>query len=442
MKVKKLLMVTAACLAAAMTWGKEFSLDLRAPTPGTSGRAARAKLASSLASTEDGALRRVDLAAGAAGVGVVSVGDKLSVRLFDDVAVDLVLKQKMPSPLGGDVFLAEVSGYEGLQTAVVLRTDEGLTVDVQDYRNGKVYKVISTDAGVTVQEVEAKGGTCGCDTLTPPVPARKASAKASLSGGVVSDSGGKTCVDILVAYDQNAATWAINNGGGITNFAQMSVQKMNTVLANNGLDAYFRFRLVGVARVSDWSDNLEYALDDVLLGNGEWASVQTARDEVGADIVTVLIDTGSDIGTTGLGSSLKTMDFEWFADYAYNVCAIRSVAQSHTMTHEVGHNMGCGHSDAQATDPGPQLYFYSAGYYFTAGGEKYHTVMAYGTEGPGGIEAPFFSSPDSTYKGVAVGDYYHDNSWTLYNTYAAVSQWRAEKGSEIGGGGDVPLEPL
>ena len=440
MKVKQLLVLTAACLAVAMTRAKDFSLDLRAPKTVTNGRAMRAGSSVLPAFAGSGALRKVDLAVGASDVGAVNVGDKLSLTLFDDVKVDLVLKQRMPSPLGGDVFLAEVSGYEGLQNAVVLRTAERLTVDIQDYRNRKVYKVISTEAGVTVQEVEAKGGTCGCDALTPPVVTGTASPKASVLDDVVSNSGDKTCVDILVAYDQNAATWAIANGGGVTNFAQMAVQKMNTVLANNGLDAYFRFRLVGVARVADWSDNLEYTLQDVLLGNGEWASVQDARDEVGADIVSVLIDTGSEVGTTGLGCSLKTTDFGSFADSAYNVCAIRSVAQSHTMTHEVGHNMGCGHSNVQSTSPGPQLYSYSSGYYFAVGGEKYHTVMAYGTEGPGGIEVPFFSSPFSTYKGVTVGDDNHNNSLTLYCTYEVASKWRAEKGSEIGG--DVPLEPL
>ena len=442
MKLKKLLVLTAACLAAAMTWGKNFSLDLRAPKEVVIGRAMRAESSVPPAFSGSGALRKANLDVGAADVGVVNVGDKLSLTLFDDVEIDLVLRQKMPSRLGGDVFLAEVSGYEGLQNAVVLRTAEGLTVDIQDYRNRKVYKVISTEAGVTVQEVEAKGGTCGCDALTPPVLTGKASAKASVLDDVVPNSGDKTCVDILVAYDKNAATWAIGNGGGVTNFAQMAVQKMNTVLANNGLDGYFRFRLVGVVSVSEWSDNLGDTLFDVMAGNGGWAPIQAAREEVGADIVTVLIDTGSEVGTTGLGMSLTTTDFASFADYAYNVCAVRSVAQSHTMTHEVGHNMGCGHSDVQPTDPGPQLYSYSAGYYFTAGGEQYHTVMAYGTEGPGGADAPFFSSPYSTYKGVAVGDASHDNSSTLYNTYAAASQWRAEKGSEIGGDGGVPLEPL
>ncbi len=66
--------------------------------------------------------------------------------------------------------------------------------------------------------------------------------------------------------------------------------------------------------------------------------------------------------------------------------------------------------------------------------------MAYGTEGPGGTEVPYFSSPDYTYKNVAVGNVSHDNTLTLSRTFAAVAQWRDEKGSEIGG--SATSEPL
>ena len=119
-----------------------------------------------------------------------------------------------------------------------------------------------------------------------------------------------------------------------------------------------------------------------------------ARDEVGADIVTVLVDTGTYEGTTGMGWSLMTTRFESFSEIAYNCCAVRSVARSHTMTHEVGHNMGCGHATAQRSSPGPQLYSYSAGYYFTGvDDERYCTIMAYEIEGPGGEQIPYFSSP-------------------------------------------------
>ena len=385
---------------------------------------------------DDGALRSFDLDAGVADVGEIAVGDELAFTLFDDVAITLELKEKMPSPLGGDVFIAEASGYEGVKNAVVLRTADGLVVDVHDYLRKRVYKVLSTPSGVAVQEIEAKGrGKCGCDTLRPRIsedaqPVAKAkSARRLLSAGAED-----TYVDILVAYEQNASTWVKSYGGGMTNFAQTAVQKMNAALANVGLDTSFRFRLVGVMEVGASSASLEEALNSASGGVREWNAVRLMRNKAGADIVAVLVDTGSAYGMVGLGFSLESDNFSSFSGSAYNACSIRSVAQSHTMTHEVGHNMGCGHSDVQETQPGPQLYDYSAGYYFSADGENFHTIMAYDGDGPGGSEVPYFSSPNHAWRGVAVGDASHDNARTLANTFAVAAGWRDSPGGEISGG--------
>ena len=441
--MKKLVMMAAAgCLAAFASWGRSFSIDLRQPAARTGARAVANFNVVSSEVGDSGFIRRVDLEALRADVGAVEVGDELSFALFDDVTVTLTLKSRMPSPLGGDVFLAEASGYEGVKNAVVMRTADGLTVDIQDYLNKKVYKVISTVSGVTVQEMESMGVGCGCDALEPPASGRRAEARRCMENRVAA-ANGNVFVDILVAYDSNAKTWANDNGGGITNFAQMAVQKMNTVLANNDLDGYFRFRLVGVVCVDEWSSDLYYALEDATDGNPGWDPIMDARDEVGADIVTVLVDTGTYEGTTGMGWSLMTTRFESFSEIAYNCCAVRSVARSHTMTHEVGHNMGCGHATAQRSSPGPQLYSYSAGYYFTGvDDERYCTIMAYEIEGPGGEQIPYFSSPAHFYAGVAVGDAAHDNRLTLQNTYVAASKWRDARGGEIDDGGDVPSTPL
>ena len=447
---KKLTVIALAAGVVFAAYGRSISLDLRNTGQGN----ARAKLLAAAPAQDEGALRSFDLDAGAADVGAVTLGDDLTFTLFDDVVLTLTLKEKMPSPLGGEVFLAEAAGYEGIKTAVVLRTADGLTIDVQDFRNKKYYKVLSMPDGVKVREVEAKGGACGCDTRTPAIAPTRGSARkvsANVSSAPVAKAhqvvsanvAEETFVDILVAFDGNAVSWARNNGG-LTNFAQTAVQKMNLALVNTGLDASFRFRLVGVVGVAATSYSLNDALDAAVYGRNGWDAIGEKREKVGADIVTVLVDTGSAYGTVGLGFSLHdASDIAGFSEIAYNACSIRSVAQSHTMSHEVGHNMGCGHGDIQTTDPGPQLYDYSAGYYFSAGGEGFHTIMAYDGEGPRGdeIEVPYFSSPQHKYRGVAVGDQTHDNTRTLANTFAAVAKWRAATGADIDDGGmDVPLE--
>ena len=168
------LVAVAAWAVCGPAWGTSFTRDLRNRRAGGT----RPRLAAA-AQEADGALRSFALGAGVADVGEVAVGDALTVTLFDDVTVSLVLKEKMPSPLGGDVFLAEAAGYEGVKNAVVMRTADGLVMDVQDYLRKRIYKVISTADGVRVQEIEAKErGMCGCDTLKPP---HSAGAKASAS---------------------------------------------------------------------------------------------------------------------------------------------------------------------------------------------------------------------------------------------------------------------
>jgi len=428
-------LVAVALLGCIPAWGRSVALDLRKPT--SQRRAVRLMAAAS--PQDDGTLRKVDLDAGSADVGDIDIGDELELTLFDDVKITLRLTDRSPSLLEGDVFLAEASGYDGVKNAVVLRTEEGLTVDIQDFLKDRVYKVLSTETGVTVQEIEPVKGATSYDIAVSPeeesesgevLPAKKSSIVSDVAA-LGASSGGTTYLDVLVAYDKNAASWANSNGGGINNFAQTAVAKMNTAIGNTGLQSYFQFRLVGVTTVNATSTDTLEALHAVHDQSSGWQTIASKRDEVCADIVSVLIDTGSAYGTVGYGYSLGSdSSVTWFESYAYNVSAIRSVNQSHTMTHEIGHNLGAGHSDMQKSSPGPQRYSYSAGYYFKGNdGVSYHTIMSYDSDGYGGsyTEAPLFSSPDHYYKGAKVGNATHDNTRTIRNTYSYAAQWRVRK---------------
>lgn len=156
----------AAIAAGTCANARDIALDLRAPSK--AGRRAMVKSAGFVKSAVESVQRASNLAAGATDVGEVATGDALSVTLFDDVTLDITLGEKMPSPLGGDVFLAGIDGKDGAKTAVVLRDETGLTIDVQDTRSGKVYKVVSTAEGVKVKEMKPEGEShCGCPKDTP-----------------------------------------------------------------------------------------------------------------------------------------------------------------------------------------------------------------------------------------------------------------------------------
>lgn len=419
--------VAAVLLGASEASGRNISLDLR-PV-----QTARTVLAAP-PSGQDGAIRSNRLDAGAADAGEVAVGDRLTCALFDDVAFELMLREKMQSPFESDAFLAEVSGYEGMKTAVVLRTAEGLTLDVQDFRNDKVYRVVSMPTCVKVSEiVPSRQDVCGCvapEAAGADMETQAASLKPSVRLKSTPDQV-DTCVDVLVAYDKNATAYA-DGEGGMTNFALVAVQKMNAALANTGLDEKFRFRLVGVCSLDVSAGGVGSALTALEADQEGWKKAKAVRDEVGADIVTTLIDNGTDSGNTGISEALEDISNATnFASKAYNVCTIRSVMRSHTMTHECGHLLGAGHAREQATERGPQCFDdYSAGYFFTAGGKAYATIMAYEHENPADentVKIPFFSSPLYTYEGVAVGTVSNDNTRTLADTFSFAVGWRKQE---------------
>ena len=319
------------------------------------------------------------------------------------------------------------------------------------------------------------GAIAACRTLRPDPAAWAERMERSASGStssprLLASNRAETLldvVDVLVAFDLSAQRWLSDNGKGTPEeYALNKVRDMNGCLANSYIDK-FKFRLAGVVRVGEDASLLRDAYGDVdlqsilvdhlvnergyVVASGEWAKVTDTREELGADIVSVLVDAG-DYGNIGLGFSLE--DSEWnvvsrnlalipeFGDWAYSVCSIRVVDLDHSMLHEIGHNMGCGHPNALCTFPGtmylgPQLYPYSAGYYAWIDGEGYYTIMGYNFGGllPDGsydphvrfTEMPCFSSPQLVYKGVSLGTTYNDNRQTLLNTYAYVAQYRASR---------------
>lgn len=427
--MNRYLSLALLALAAASAVASEIALDLRPRAVRTRGVAAPR---ATQTEEEAGTLRQTVLDAGAASTGSLAVGDVLRLSVYDDVTLSLTLVAREEAPLARASFQAEVSGANW-RDAVVTETDAGLLVTATDPASGLVYAVVSSDDRVTVREIDphalpvVDGGVRvpELDAVRDGVPTKRSAASTDQAS---------TVVDMLVAYDRPAAAWAKANGGGVTNLAQQCVARMNGALANNGLDAAFRFRLVGVMAVdADGNGNLNDTLDKVTQKTGAWAAVSAMRDAVGADVVSTMVDTGSAYGTTGLGWSLtQTTEsgMRNFSEHAYNVLSVRAAAQSHVMAHETGHNMGAGHADAQTSSPGPQSFIYSRGFYFTGTDKRaYHTVMAYNNDGYGNSydPAPLFSDPDNAWAGVPAGDETHDNAQVLARTYAVVAQFRAQK---------------
>ncbi len=240
-----------------------------------------------------------------------------------------------------------------------------------------------------------------------------------------------TTIDVMVLFDTKAKSWA-DSHGGMQNIAATAVAKMNAAAANSGISSLsfdlVHFQVMPYTTSSNGSTSLDNDLDMLGAAAGGLSAVPSLRTSYGADLVTLLVDTGKDYGYTGIAYMLSSRYGD--PNSAYSVCAIRSVALSHTLTHEIGHNLGAHHSKYQADSPGPNysLNSYSAGWYFTgAGGGDYHTIMAYGDDGYGNayVEAPYFSTPARTYYGGTVGHASHgDNARTITETMNVVAGYR------------------
>ena len=105
---------------------------------------------------------------------------------------------------------------------------------------------------------------------------------------------GPVNIDLLIVYDSRAALWAARNGG-VEDFAAKAVNRSNAALAKTGLDSLFSFRLVGVMTLATdcGTEITTNILESLQFGVGEFEGVAKKRNELGADIVSLFVDTGT-----------------------------------------------------------------------------------------------------------------------------------------------------
>ena len=431
------------CLFAARAEAREFTFDFSAP--------------------------QIDNAS--APVPAFAIGDTINLSLPEGrPSFSLRIVAAPPAGIAGQSYIAKDAQSQA--SAVVKPTKDGLRITVDDFEHQKIYSVRARSGSVetSVHDTSDSGadvcGTCaaagdGIVDAALPSSDNPASTMAS-SGRAVStkppQSGAhllarplgaanasfdiaehSPIVDILVAFDRGAKTWveAGNRipGDTIEEFAEYAVCKMNCVLRKSQLLDRFSYRLVGVVEVDDqWTTIKESGLLEKLRTRaGALSKIGQLRETYGADTITLLIDRDrNQSGTAGQGfefaSSYTAATFDK-DNYACNVCDVKTVHERYTMSHETGHNMGCGHSNRYASHPG--RYSYSYGYNFVdANNTNRYTIMAYDHTSPASgtyLPIPYFSTPDISPAeyGCALGEEgVNDNRRTLLNTHADIAGLR------------------
>jgi len=220
-------------------------------------------------------------------------------------------------------------------------------------------------------------------------------------------------IDIIAAY-----TPAAKNGQGGTNamnaLINLAVSESNTGYANS--DVLQRYRLVnapemvGYTEVADFVTNLNRFQSP---SDGFMDEVHTLRNQYGADACCLILN-GSQY--CGVAYGIMGAPSNGFAPLAFQVTARSCATGYYSFSHEFGHLFGCHHDKANG---GVAYYPYAYGWRTTSG--AWRTVMAYAP----GTRVNYFSNPNKTYGGEALGVVNQaENYRALNNNAPASSQWR------------------
>jgi hypothetical protein len=236
--------------------------------------------------------------------------------------------------------------------------------------------------------------------------------------------------DLLVVYTQRS----VNQAGGVATLEAKIVNAVaaaNAAYANSGIN--IRLNLVGMSLV-DYTEtgDMGTTLQRLrLYGDGYMDSVHALRNQLGADLVSLVSDESNYCGLAYVMTTVSTS----FASSAFSVVT-QSCFSQQTLAHEIGHNQGNAHDRPNGSQ---SAYPYSYGYrtcdnIAPTNGQKFRTVMGYPCSNVPRVN--YFSNPNVFYNGAPMGVAYEsnpsvaaDNARSMNNTAAVVAAFRTPPAS-------------
>eukprot|EP00752_Nemacystus_decipiens_P018442 g16533.t1 len=253
-------------------------------------------------------------------------------------------------------------------------------------------------------------------------------------------------IDVLVVYSASSLSRVV---GGVT-AAQMEslisdeIPTVNEAVTNSEIDLHYNLVHTALLPYAQASTSSLSELSTLR----ENSAVAAMRNQYSADLVLLV---GNFPGTCGLGSGAKvplvanrrnalnadgryalSNPQPWAESYAFSLIDARCFDGKST-THEIGHNMGCYHDEANnAADNLPNDY--SHGLRYCTGDVRFITVMAYYcylNPPPGFSWATpvasirYFSNPDVSYMNVPTGTAQANNAKVIRDNMGIISDFRA-----------------
>ena len=240
-------------------------------------------------------------------------------------------------------------------------------------------------------------------------------------------------IDIMVVYTPAAYEDAAVYFSGMENYIAYLVNEANTVLERS--QSYVSLNLVRsvlVNYVEDkaevWNDpdiglivkgSLEVALKQLSEIDGYMDEVHDWRNQYGADLVSLLVSRSTlRYSSTFAGFANQLDKVSGNPDEAFSVTAVEN--SNYTFIHEIGHNLGCGHSKYQVNYNYGGLFDYSYAWRWGS----YCSVMSY----PEGVytRTGIFSNPDVLDHNLPAGNPNEaDNARTIRETKHAAAAYRS-----------------
>ncbi len=334
---------------------------------------------------------------------------EVELNLFDDVQVVADVEQFEQHGPGTFTWKGRLRGVpEGHATFV---SSDGIVAGTV-FGDGAVYEVTyAGDGAYDIRELDP----AAFPSDDPPSDLDLSPVQSTQPASPVAAGDSAAQIDVMVVWTP-AAESAAGGVAAMRSLVDLAVSNANTAYANSGIST--RLRLVHKAQVP-YTESASISTDLSRLvsgGDGYLDSVQSLRDQYGADVVS-LFGSGytSSSGACGIGYLMSFVSTS-FASNAFNVVDYSCAAGNLSFAHEVGHNEGMHHDPANAS--GTPAYSYSYGYVDPSC--AFRTVMAYG----GCQRVTQFSSPNVLYNGRVTGTSTQNNALTLNNTAATVSNFR------------------
>ncbi|WP_414717175.1 M12 family metallo-peptidase [Tahibacter sp.] len=293
---------------------------------------------------------------------------------------------------------------DAMNSVMLVRNGDKITGNVRVM--GQLYKIRPLhDARHAVVEVDENAMPLD----HPPADYRALFEQAAPLPTSTKATAANTVIRVLVNYTASAASAS----GDINGLITLAVAESNQGYTNSGVQITLQLAAksqVTYTQTGSFSTDLSRYRGT---SDGYMDSIHTQRNTNTADVAVLLINNSSSCGlASAIGATAST---------AFAVAHWDCATGYYSFAHEIGHLQSARHDPAN--DPTNTPYAYGHGYQSTAGG--WRTIMAYACSTTSCTRINYWSNPNKTYGGRAMGTTTrNDNARVLNNTRATVAGFR------------------